>query len=50
MSSNTKKPDATTMKAFLAEHPRLMGVLFSALLLLMQAGQVAGGGSTYSGP
>lgn len=50
MSSNTKRTETGRMRTFLAEHPRLMGALFTMLLLLMQAGQVAGGGSTYSGP
>ncbi|WP_306058770.1 DUF7503 family protein [Natronococcus wangiae] len=31
------------LRAFLAEHPRLMGVLFTACLLLSQAGTVAAG-------
>jgi hypothetical protein len=37
------------LRAVLAEHPRLMGVLFSVCLLLSQAGTVAGGngGGTY---
>ena len=36
---------------FLAEHPKMIGVLFTTLLLLAQAGGVmAGAGETYSGP
>jgi hypothetical protein len=31
------------LRAFFAEHPRLMGVLFSACLLLSQSGTVAAG-------
>ncbi|MFC4437971.1 MULTISPECIES: DUF7503 family protein [Natrialbaceae] len=31
------------LQAFFAEHPRLMGVLFAACLLLSQAGTVAAG-------
>ena len=39
------------MASYLAEHPRLMGVLFTLLLLLTQAGTVAAGnGITISGP
>ena len=39
------------LKAYLAEHPRMMGVLFTLLLLLSQAGNVvAGGGGSYAGP
>lgn len=38
------------VKAFLAEHPRMMGVLFTLLLLLTQLGTVAGAsGSTTVG-
>lgn len=32
-----------TMKSFLAEHPKMTGVLFTILMLLSQAGAVAGG-------
>jgi hypothetical protein len=36
---------------FLANNPRMMGILFTMTLLLMQAGNaVAGGGSTVVGP
>jgi hypothetical protein len=37
------------LRTVLAEHPRLMGVLFSACLLLSQVGTVAAGngGGTY---
>jgi len=34
----------STMAAYLKENPRLMGVLFTLLLLLSQAGTVAAGG------
>ena len=37
-------------KAFLAEHPRMIGVLFTVLLLLSQAGSAMGQGSTQIGP
>ena len=37
--------------SYLADHPRLIGVLFTAMVLLSQAGNVAAGSSaTYSGP
>ncbi|MFW6045708.1 MAG: DUF7503 family protein [Natronomonas sp.] len=32
--------------AFLKEHPRMMGVLFTMMLLLSQAGTVAAGNGT----
>ncbi len=36
---------------FLAEHPKMTGVLFTAMLLLSQAGTaLAGNGSAYPGP
>ena len=50
MSDTTDHSETGSVTAFLAEHPRLTGVLFTALLLLAQAGQVAGGGTTYNGP
>ena len=34
----------STMATYLKENPRLMGVLFTLLLLLSQAGTVAAGG------
>ncbi len=40
-----------TVPNYLAEHPRMTGVLFMLFLLLTQAGQVAGaGGSVTIGP
>lgn len=37
--------------SFLAQHPKMTGVLFTALLLLSQAGSaMAAAGSTCSGP
>jgi hypothetical protein len=42
--------DTSSVSSFLAEHPRMTGVLFTMLLLLTQAGQVAAGGGAYSGP
>ena len=40
------------LKAFLAEHPRMMGVLFTLMLLLTQIGTVAAhqAGGTVVGP
>jgi hypothetical protein len=39
------------MAEYLAEHPRMIGVLFTMMMLLTQAGNVmAGGGHTISGP
>lgn len=41
----------TSMKEFLAEHPKMVGALFTLTLLLSQAGNVlAGGGSACKGP
>jgi hypothetical protein len=39
------------MAAYIAEHPRMAGVLFTVLLLLTQAGNAAAAnGATISGP
>lgn len=39
------------LRSYLAENPKMTGVLFAALLLLSQAGTVAAGnGCTTSGP
>ncbi len=38
------------MKDYLAEHPRMIGVLFALLLLLSQAGTVTAGTNTHVGP
>ncbi|MEF8800334.1 MAG: hypothetical protein V5A56_04800 [Halolamina sp.] len=46
MSSNSSE-----MKACLAEHPKMVGILFTTTLLLSQAGAVAaGGGTSTAGP
>ncbi len=37
-------------KAYLAEHPRMTGVLFTLLLLLSQAGNAAASNLTVAGP
>lgn len=43
--------DNTTLAEYLSEHPRMIGALFTVLLLLTQAGSaVAAGGSTNFGP
>jgi hypothetical protein len=39
-----------SIASFLKEHPRLMGAVFTALLLLSQAGSVAATGGATSGP
>lgn len=36
--------------AYLKEHPRMSGVLFTLLLLLTQAGSVAANGASGAGP
>lgn len=40
------------MKEYLADHPKMMGVLFTTLLLLSQGMMTvsAGDGSAYAGP
>ncbi|MFP8888230.1 hypothetical protein ACLI4U_00455 [Natrialbaceae archaeon A-CW2] len=41
----------TELSDYLQKHPRMIGVLFTAMLLLSQAGTVAAGnGNTYIGP
>ncbi|MGB9932368.1 DUF7503 family protein [Haloarcula amylolytica] len=41
----------TTMREYLAEHPKMAGALFTLLMLLSQAGTAAAGnGNTYFGP
>jgi hypothetical protein len=43
--------DSGTVATYLKENPRMMGVLFTMLLLLSQAGTVAAGNSgAISGP
>lgn len=45
--STTDAPTATdSMKDYLVDHPRMIGALFTLLLLLSQAGAVAAGGAT----
>jgi hypothetical protein len=38
-----------TLKAFLADHPRMIGALFMILMLTSQAGTVAAAGATGTG-
>ena len=41
----------TTMREYLAEHPKMAGALFTLLMLLSQAGTAAAGNnSAYFGP
>lgn len=43
--------DSGTVATYLKENPRMMGVLFTMLMLLSQAGTVAAGnGGAVSGP
>lgn len=42
---------SSEMKAYLAEHPRMVGVLFTMMVLISQAGAVAAsGGTATAGP
>lgn len=50
MSPNDKQSETSTVASFLADHPRMIGVLFTMMMLLTQTGQVVAGGGTYSGP
>lgn len=38
------------LQSYLAEHPKMMGVLFTMLLFLSQAGSVAGHATRVAGP
>lgn len=40
----------TSMKNYLAEHPRMIGALFTLFLILSQSGTVTAGLSTQVGP
>lgn len=50
MSADATQPETSTVKELIADHPRMAGVLFTMLMLMMQAGTVAGGGGAYAGP
>lgn len=39
-----------SLQAELAQHPRMIGVLFLATMLLLQTGSVAATGTTVGGP
>ena len=39
-----------SMKAYLAENPRMIGVLFTLMVLLSQIGTVAAGSNSHVGP
>ncbi len=38
------------MKAYLAEHPRMIGALFTLIMLLSQAGTVMAASTSNTGP
>ncbi len=40
----------TDLTHYLKKHPRMIGVLFTMLLAISQAGTVAANNSTYTGP
>jgi hypothetical protein len=40
----------STLRSYLAENPRMIGVLFTLTVLLSQAGNVAAGGGSFTGP
>ncbi|AEH36933.1 DUF7503 family protein [Halopiger xanaduensis] len=42
--------DDTSMQDYLAQHPRMIGVLFTLFVLLSQTGTVAAGISSQVGP
>ena len=42
--------DNNAMAEFLAEHPKMVGALFTMTLLLSQAGNVAANASSTAGP
>jgi hypothetical protein len=42
--------DDNKAAAWLAEHPRMTGILFTMMLLLSQAGTVAANGASNAGP
>ncbi len=50
MSEDATADETSTVSEFLADHPKMTGVLFTMLLLLTQAGAVAAGGGAYHGP
>ena len=42
--------DADTLASYLSDHPRMMGALFTAVLLLSQAGSAVATSGSVSGP
>lgn len=42
--------DANSMQEYLAQHPRMIGALFTMFVLLSQTGTVAAGINTQVGP
>jgi hypothetical protein len=42
--------DADTLASYLSDHPRMMGALFTTLLLLSQAGSAVAHSGSVSGP
>lgn len=46
MSSTITSSGAESMKDYLADHPRLIGALFTILLVLSQSGAVFAAGTT----
>jgi hypothetical protein len=57
MSSGTTTPvdmgsseSESSIARYLVDHPRMVGGLFTILLLLMQVGSVAGKNATVAGP
>lgn len=42
--------DSTSMSEYLAEHPRMIGALFTLFVLLSQSGTAAAGAASQVGP
>ena len=42
--------DSDTLASYLSDHPRMMGALFTVLLLLSQAGSAVAHSGSVSGP
>ncbi|MFC5970921.1 hypothetical protein ACFPYI_06205 [Halomarina salina] len=42
--------DGHSVKSYVAQHPKLVGMLFTAMLFGSQLGTVAADGSTHVGP
>jgi hypothetical protein len=50
MTQNDTDADASTLASYLSDHPRMMGALFTTLLLLSQAGSAVAHSGSVSGP